>query len=367
MLAWSATAEAQGPRMRFGTPAPTTTPYGYGVSPAPTAAPPYLGAPAPAYPSATPGAAVPWDPYADPFSQPSVAAPSFGDPYGGYPDPYYGNQVTGPGYGDQLWSETKRLLDELGFQYTWLNGNGPDEFETNVFDTWATFAIPFVQSIEQPTLITPGFAFNFWEGPTPAPDLPPRVYDAYLGAAWKPEFSPTLAADVFFRIGVYSDFEFVNDKSVRIQGGGVGLYRIGPKLQIAVGAWYIDRYRVKLLPAGGLIWTPGPNTRFEIVVPNPKLAWRLPAIRNTDVWAYVAGEYGGGSWTVARTIGTDAVQDGVDYSDLRFIVGIEGKSMRGLTSFLEVGYVFERSIFFLSKTPTYLPNTTVMLRAGFTY
>ena len=290
--------------MRFGTPVSTTSPYGYGVPPAQPAQAPYFGAPANTPAAAYPGGAnaptIPWDPYADPFSQPSVAAPNFGDPYGGYPaDPYYGNnQITGPGYGEQLWSETQRLLDEIGFQYTWLNGNGRDEFENHDFDAWATFAIPFIQSIQQPHLITPGFAFHFWEGPTPAPALPPRVYDAYLGIGWKPEFSPLLAADMFFRIGVYSDFQFVNDRSVRFQGGGVGLYRLGANTQIAVGAWYLHRYRVKLLPAGGVIWTPGPNTRFEILFPNPKLAWRLPAIRNTDVWAYIAGEYGGGSWTV---------------------------------------------------------------------
>ena len=37
-----------------------------------------------------------------------------------------------------------------------------------------------------------------------------RTYDAYLGAAWRPQFSPRFGADLAVSAGVYSDFQVVN-------------------------------------------------------------------------------------------------------------------------------------------------------------
>ena len=58
----------------------------------------------------------------------------------------------------------------------------------------ATFGVPIFYNPNTPLLITPGFAFNWLEGPIgPDADLPPRVYDAYLDAAWYPRFTPCSA------------------------------------------------------------------------------------------------------------------------------------------------------------------------------
>ncbi len=353
-LTLNSPADAQSPRMQFpssvppaqaipnplpGTPAPTATLNGT-IQPLP------------------PG----WDPYAPPGGAPPALFPE--DPYLQYSGPTNGTSTGG------TYATMRRLLDELRFDYVWIPGTSPDELGVHDVELSATFAIPFLYNTETPLLVTPGFAIHYWNGPVsvpPAPtaDLPAQTYDAYLDAAWNPQLTTWLRAELAVRVGVYSDFEKVVDESIRLQGRGMMMMIFSPSMEIAVGVWYLDRNSVKLLPAGGVIWTPNPDTRFEILFPNPKLARRLSDYGNTQWWWYLRGEYGGGNWTVRRTSG---IIDEVDYNDIRAAFGVEFIRLNGLTGLFEIGVAFEREVVYkLAPPPKFTPNTTVFLRAGLTY
>jgi hypothetical protein len=172
------------------------------------------------------------------------------------------------------------------------------------------------------------------------------------------------AADLAFSIGVYSDFKFVDSHSLRILGRGIGIYAVSPTWSVALGAVYLDRLSVKLLPAGGIIWTPNPDARYEILFPNPKLSQRITTYGNTDFWAYLRGEYGGGQWTVQHITGQ---QDTINYNDFRIIIGVDWFNLQRLHGNFEVGYVFNREILYLASAPTVNPSDSVMIRAGLSY
>ncbi|MEX0713859.1 MAG: hypothetical protein WD278_16085 [Pirellulales bacterium] len=309
-----------------------------------------------------------WDPYADPATQP----PTF-SPYGG------GNVYAQPGqfeYGGQPCADpslpaSTRLFQGYYVEHTWLAGDDGTDLDINSTDLGATFAFPFLYNAA-PILVTPGFTFHFLDGPESVPfpgfpgsaDLPPQLYDAYLDTSWRPQITPWLGADLGVRIGVYSDFQEVNSDSVRLLGRGLAIFTFSPRWQAAAGIWYLDRMRVKLLPAGGLIWTPNTDTRFEMLFPNPKLAQRLTTWGNADIWGYVAGEYGGGNWTIERVGGAP---DEIDYNDLRLILGVEALRYQAMRGYFEIGYVFDREIIYRSGTPTVEPDDTVMLRFGLSY
>ncbi len=349
---------------------------------------PYLGAPAtnPGYsqPRAVldgsiypPG--VEWDPYGDPFNPggvtvpPATTAPAPLDP--NYYPPgttgyTYGTPYPGPAYGPgaDAGLPSQRFFRDINFRYTWLAGNGGSEFDNNDLEIFGSFAFPFWYN-QEPLLLTPGFAVHYWEGPQgdntlATPDLPPRVFDAYLDTGWQPRLTERLSMDLGVLVGVFSDFQEVNTDSIRIRGRGLVLYSFTPSVQAVAGVVYIDRNNIKLLPAGGIIWTPNHDVRYEIFFPSPKLAHRFTTIGNTEWWWYVAGEYGGGAWTIERANGA---ADNVDYSDLRLILGLEWQGIRRLTGFFEVGYVFARKVDYVSGTPDFKPNDTVMLRAGLSY
>ncbi len=374
-------------------PAPTTTPTFTTPAPAFTtpapvySAPPastYAPAPAPSYsapPATFQGTVTPapaWDPYVDPSQMPG-GTPYYQPPQGAAAQPPAlfpgsgGPSVFQPGgyaynRADGTVGAWPRLFQEIRGEYTWLAniGDEEDELGINSVAASATMAFPFFYD-QAPLLITPGGAIHWFNGPEStapgSPDLPPRVYDLYLDTAWKPVITPWLSADIGARVGVYTDFEHTSSDSIRVMGRGLGVLTFSPTLRVALGAIYLDRVDVKFLPAGGFIWTPDEDTRYDILFPNPKLARRWTTIGTTEWWYYFAGEYGLGSWTIDRTDGSG---DQVDVNDIRIIAGLEWFALSGTRGVFEVGYVFDRKLVYKSGQELSLDDT-VMLRAGVAY
>ena len=247
----------------------------------------------------------------------------------------------------------------------------------------AKFAIPFFYNAETPLLITPGFAVHYWEGPVSIPqavptdplpaDLPPRTYDAYLDSAWNPQLLPWLGAELSFRVGLYSDFhKKINSDTFRFTGTGLGVVSLSPNVKVKAGVMYLDRVKIKLLPSGGIVWTPNPDVYFNILFPNPKIGRRLATYGNTQWWGYVSGDYGGGSWQITRAdlpfSPVANTYDRFDYNDIRLAVGLEFKTYRNFSGLFEVGGAFSRELIYRSLSPpAFYPTNTVFLRAGMAY
>jgi hypothetical protein len=367
---------------------PGTAP-GYGTAPPPT----YGTAPPPTYGTAPgPAATLQGDiqpaPTWDPYATPGTAAPPL--------LPQDPTMPVFPGPPPTTITTWKRFLQEMRLDYVYIPGTASNEFGVNDADITAEFAIPFLRNPQTPLLVTPGFTFHWWNGPVsrwwfpPAvpddwlgPELPPRAYSAYLNTAWNPQLSRVLSGELAFRVGVYSDFSQVINESIRYQGYGYGLVALSPSFQLKAGVIYLDRNKIKLLPAGGVIWTPNDDVRFEILFPNPKLAIRLPGYSTTEWWLYARGEYGGGAWTVetsyrmwdgaAWPLYTPLVE--FDYNDMRAAVGVDFQTVRGLQGLFEVGVAFEREIYYPRLLDplgppfsfTFRPDPTVFVRGGLAY
>jgi hypothetical protein len=136
-------------------------------------------------------------------------------------------------------------------------------------------------------------------------------------------------------------------------------------LKVKAGVLYLDRVRVQLLPAGGVVWTPvnQPDLRLELLFPNPKITMRVTTYRNTDWWAYLRGEYGGGSWTIERVSGAS---DQVDYNDVRIALGLEWDRYGLSHGFFEAGLAFERELVYDSGG-TFEPDPSLFLGAGIAF
>ncbi len=338
------------PSVQGGFAPPPQTPYSF---PQPTT---------PGWPGAAPAA-----PGLTPYAQPG------GPPIQGiYPDglPYQWQQGSyGVAGADGTQVSWQRLLERIGFEQTYLyGGNSADDLGWNRTEIAATFAYPLFHNIETPLFITPGFAFNFIDGPSGdptavprGPDLPGQVYDAYLDLSWYPQPAQWLGAELGIRTGVWTDFSNVSSDALRILGRGLVVVSTSPQLDVLVGVVYLDRIDVKLLPAGGLRWRPSPEWDFYLVFPNPKIRKRLTTIGTADWSWYVAGEYGGGSWAASRS----GLDDRFDYNDIRFVGGLEWETQTHTRGHIEVGYVFNRELIFASGMPSGASlNDTFMLRGG---
>ena len=258
------------------------------------------------------------------------------------------------------------LVQHLKLDTTWLPGRNANGLEIIDVDGTITLAAPLGQGIA-PLLFTPGAGLHFWNVPRTGtavapPPLPTRLFDSYVEVGWQPRLAEWLFADLAVTPGVYSDFRDVSSQSFQMRGRGVAIVAFSPQFQIALGALYVNYNRTKVLPAGGVLWNPDGDTRLQLLFPQPKLAHRIGAWRDAEFWGYLKGEFGGGRWSVERS---DGSAEFIDYTDVRAILGLERVTPGGLTSHVEVGYVFNRRVTFTSSTTDYSPDATVLRAQGF--
>lgn len=302
-----------------------------------------------------------------PIGQPG-GLPSFGPPPASPYAPTTPQVLFPDGIGQPLnIGQSIRFIQDIRFRHTWLHGgDNPRDLDINDSEVAVTFTLPNFLTTGQPLFISPAFALHLWDGPSHMPaDLPAQAYSAYLDFQWASDPNLQIGAELGFRIGVYSDFNTLNSDSLRIQGLGLGVARLTPNLTFKLGAMYLDRNRIKLLPAGGFFWTPTPQVRFDIFFPQPKLSAYLTTVGRHEVWWYLAGEYGGGAWTIEREAG---FSDRIDINDLRASAGIEWFGPAGFHGFFEVGYVFEREVIYVvTPAHSFEPRDTFMLRAGLSF
>ena len=212
--------------------------------------------------------------------------------------------------------------------------------------------------------ITPGFQTHFLNGPTRT-DLPGQLYNARVEFRWMHQFNPRLGVEFALTPGLYSDFHQSGSDAVRIVGRVLGFYGWRPQTQLVFGAVYLDREDIKALPAAGLIHVPNPNTRIELIFPRPRFATRVRSQPGCDTWAYIGGEFGGGSWAIERSGG--GREDVVTYGDLRLLLGLEFKNENGPNWVVETAYVFSREVEYKSGVGDFDPGATGMIRAGVTF
>ncbi|MFV1966818.1 MAG: hypothetical protein ACC628_15440, partial [Pirellulaceae bacterium] len=275
-----------------------------------------------------------------------------------------------------------RLFQDIRIRNSWLPGNNAtDQMDINDLEVGTTLNWPNFLFSGRPLQVSPVFIFHAWDGPDSAPavfptDMPSRAYSAYGDFSWNPMLTPHFGAEVDVSFGVFTDFDTFSSKSLRTQGTGVLVLHMTPTATLKAGVNYLDRVDKKLFPAFGVLWQPNPNTRFDIFFPRPKLSKYLWTVGNTPVWGYVSGEYGGGSWTVARSTISGPTKGRVDINDIRVGGGLEWTHQSGLTAFFEVAYVFERELYFeqalvfpgpIAPTNRYSLRDTIMLRGGLVY
>ena len=153
-----------------------------------------------------------------------------------------------------------------------------------------------------------------------------------------------------------------------ITGHGIAAWTCSPTITLVLGADYLDRTDVPLLPVAGLVWKPNDDAKFELVFPQPKISHRVywNGVRNPGVedWVYIGGELGGGTWAIQRA---DGASDVLNYRDLRAFLGIERKAFGHISPRFEVGYVFYRKLELDQAQTDFVPTNTLMVRGALAY
>ena len=248
---------------------------------------------------------------------------------------------------------------------TWLDRGDLNNIGINELETFLTVAIP-APTKKAPLMISPNFAVRNLDGPGGAgiPSLPAQLYDAFVEFRWLTMWTEKLGIELALIPGIYSDFERWDSDALRIKGRVATLYKRTPEKSLILGLTYLDREDFNFLPIVGVLWTPNDCWRYELVFPTPKVAWRFDYGPDWDDWLYVAGEFGGDTYSIELVPGT---QDVLTYRDIRVRVGVERKRDGGGGRHFEIGYAFGRTFEFTSGLPDFEPDGTVMVRGGVAY
>ena len=264
----------------------------------------------------------------------------------------------------------QKLFQDTGFRYMWQTGEAGYELQIHEFDISTTMYFPkFLGS--GPLRVKPGFLLDALNGPSPPAesDMPSRLYAPYLDFHWTPGKGRQMYGDLNFRTGVYSDFESVTNDSVRFMGTGVGVIALNPTTSLKIGITYLDRVDAKILPAVGVLWEPNDQTRWDIFFPAPRLSSYWRTWNNRQLWWYLGGEYGTGSWTIDRQgEPLKGASDRVDINDIRVFLGIEWKNLNRFNGFIDIGYVFNRELVYVVVPEDSIKlDNTIMLRSGLSF
>jgi hypothetical protein len=259
------------------------------------------------------------------------------------------------------------FFQKLSLAVDWFGNDGdPADLGITEVETFVQVGLP-APIKEWPMLITPGYNMAMIRGAT-ITDLPPRLYLAYVDFMWLPQIVRGYTLLISVVPSVFGDFEA---HEFRLTGKGLLIVDLIPeRLQFVGGVLYLNREDLRLLPAGGVLWSPTDWSRLELIFPKPKLASRFNVGPGFEDWIYTTAEFGGNTWPIVRTSGVDdsvSYDDNVTYIDYRILVGFERKLDGGAGYRLEGGYVFGRSITFTSGNGDFDPQNTFMLRGGITY
>lgn len=325
-----------------------TTPSPYGSSPGVATAPAY---PSSIYPGESPPVLFPGG-----FMGAGMAAT---------PGSYYNPM------GEFAMPSALKLFQGPRFRHGWVGGgDGPTDLGMHESEVSIAAAFPNFLGSNQPIYVVPSFALDLWSGPADGvADLPANAYEAFVDVGWQTDPNQILGLELGTRIGVFTDFDTYNDDSWRVLGKALGKFRLSPTTTLKAGVMYVDRVKIKLIPAGGVLWQPNPFWRWDIYFPEPKISRYWQTLGTNDVWGYIAAEYGGGSWTITRASG---IEDQVDINDIRVLLGFEwGRSewirQGRRTAFIEAGWVFEREIVYRRTGGDMDPDSTFIIRGGVGY
>jgi len=151
---------------------------------------------------------------------------------------------------------------------------------------------------------------------------------------------------------------------LRLPGRALAFWKYSDTLTLTGGILYLDRDDVNAIPSAGLLWNPNADWKFELAAPRPRIAWRFSHDDESARWAYLVGEFGGGTWAVRRASG---LNDVATLSDYRVMAGYERKWVSGRGWLVEAGYVFSRTLEYTSTPEEIQLPSTAIVRLGITF
>lgn len=209
---------------------------------------------------------------------------------------------------------------------------------------------------------TPEFNYRSWSGPT-NPALPPEVFRFASDFELATPGNFPVSLQLGFTPAFVSDFSAnPNSDAFNWDVRGVVFVRTSPQLMFALGAAYWKRVDDIVLPYAGLVWTPNDYWELRLMFPKSRISYFLGNWWGAATWVYGGVEYNVEAYQIDLT-SPGGQAEKIQLSDYRALFGLRSEG-RGVTGFVEVGWVFARDVTFLHGTPGFDINTGFIGRLG---
>jgi len=195
-------------------------------------------------------------------------------------------------------------------------------------------------------------------------DVPETLYDTGVSIFNRKKWTEKLSTILLLTPSVRSDFT-TSDEAFRLFGLGVVSWKVRRDLEVMLGAVYLDRADLGILPVVGATWTPTPEWKLELTLPRPRLSrrmWKQGAL--AEAWVYLGGEFAGNTWAVSRASGTT---DELSLGGVDVFLGYEWirAGNRGLVA--ETGFRFARELEYERSGEEFDLDDGVFLRGGWQF
>ncbi|MEM6690712.1 MAG: DUF6268 family outer membrane beta-barrel protein [Planctomycetota bacterium] len=211
-------------------------------------------------------------------------------------------------------------------------------------DARVSFGLP-LGSLDNILGIAPFFRTTHLNGPTTV-DVPETLFDTGVGFFHQKKWSTRWSTTILVSPMVRSDFS-TSDDAFRLFGLGLATWKANDQIDYSIGVLHLDREDVSVLPVFGFVWRPSKRWRFDGMMPQPKVSYRLwKDGSREEAWASIGGAFGGNSWSVKRDdpATMSRVVDQLTLRDFR-VFGEYQLVRSGRRGWLvQAGYAFGRSL-----------------------
>ena len=197
---------------------------------------------------------------------------------------------------------------------------------------------------------------------------PPSLYEVSRGAAWMRRLNDRWMLRLMINAALATDLNNTGDDAWQLRGGIFAMYNYHPDLQLLFGAVASGRADLPVLPGLGVLWRPTDCWDVNLIMPRPRVSYRILNYGDRQHWIFVGGGLSGGTWAFE----VNGIDDKITYREWRAGIGWEFGPPKtfppvpggGLQFETELGYVFGRTFEFDTRADEIDVSDTLVLRMG---
>lgn len=202
--------------------------------------------------------------------------------------------------------------------------------------------------------------------------LPGDLYETSFGLSGVRVFNERWAVRSILGMDFATDGENRSSDAWRFRGGAFAIYEANPQLKLSFGAIALGREDLPVVPALGAVWQPNDRTRWDLILPRPKVSYLLTDDGCRQNWIYTGIGLEGNTWGYETATGQNRQ---LSYGDWRWTLGWESRPsapagvpfVLGRKFTAEIGYAFSRDIELDSGSPEISLPGSFLIRTSTRY